>query len=156
MIMKYSIAAAFALFASSSLGAQGTPVATDLSYAEPIAGAWSYAATATGSEATFANAGAQPQLTLRCTRATRRITIAKAASTAAPFLWVWTSSQSRNLPAAYDAASARVSADLQAFDPLLDAMAASRGRIGFSTSGLAALVVPPWGDVGRVIEDCRV
>jgi hypothetical protein len=148
--------AALALFASSSVAAQGTPVPTDLSYAQPIAGDWTYAATATGSEATFANAGAQPQLTIRCTRATRRITIAKPTSTAAPLLWVWTSSQTRNLPASYDAAAARVSAELAAYDPLLDAMAASRGRIGFSTSGVAALVVPPWGDVGRVIEDCRV
>jgi hypothetical protein len=148
--------AALALFASSSLAAQGTPVPTDLSYAQPIAGDWTYAATAGGSEATFANAGAQPQLTIRCTRATRRITVLKPTSTAAPLLWVWTSSQTRNLPASYDAAAARVSAELAAFDPLLDAMAASRGRIGFSTSGVAALVVPPWADVGRVIEDCRV
>jgi hypothetical protein len=150
------IAAALALLASSSLAAQGAPVATDLSYAQPIAGTWTYAASAGGSEATFANASAQPQLTIRCTRSVRQITISKAASAAAPFLWVWTSSQSRNLPASYDAASARVGAQLAAFDPLLDAMAASRGRIGFATSGLAALVVPPWGEVGRVIEDCRV
>jgi len=154
--MQYRIIAALALFASSSLGAQGTPVPTDLSYAQPIAGSWSYAATAGGSEATFADANARPQLTIRCTRAVRRISILKPTAAAAPFLWVWTSSQSRNVPASYDAASARVSADLAAFDPLLDAIAASRGRIGFSTSGLAALVVPPWGDVGRVIEDCRV
>ena len=148
--------AALALFASSSLAAVGAPVPTDLSYAQPIAGDWTYAATATGSEATFASAGAVPQLTIRCIRATRRITIVKPTSTAAPFLWIWTSSQTRNLPAGYDAASARLSAELAAYDPLLDAMAASRGRIGFSTSGVAALVVPPWGDVGRVIEDCRV
>jgi hypothetical protein len=49
-----------------------------------------------------------------------------------------------------------VSAELGAYDPLLDAIASSRGRIGISTSGLAALVVPPWSEVGRVIEDCRV
>ena len=150
------IAAALALLASSSLAAQGAPVATDLSYAQAIAGTWTYAASAGGSEATFYDAGARPQLTIQCTRATRRVALLKPTPAAAPFLWVWTSSQSRNLPASYDAASARVGAELQAFDPLLDAMAASRGRIGFSTSGLAALVVPPWGEVGRVIEDCRV
>jgi hypothetical protein len=80
----------------------------------------------------------------------------KAAPAASPSLWVWTSSQRRSLPATYDASAARVSADLQAMDPLLDAMASSRGRIGFSTSGVAALVVPPWADVARVVEDCRV
>jgi hypothetical protein len=148
--------AALALFASPSLAAQGAPVATDLSYVQPMVGSWTYAATPKGSEATFADANARPQLTIRCTRAVRRVAIIKPTSTAAPFLWVWTSSQSKNLPATFDAASARVSAELAAFDPMLDAMAGSRGRIGFSTSGLAALVVPPWGDVGRVIEDCRV
>jgi hypothetical protein len=80
----------------------------------------------------------------------------KSAPSASPSLWIWTSSQKQSLPATFDAASSRVSADLQAFDPFLDAVASSRGRIGFSSSGLAALVVPPWPEVGRVIEDCRV
>jgi hypothetical protein len=46
--------------------------------------------------------------------------------------------------------------ELGAYDPLLDAIVSSRGRVGFSTSGLEALVVPPWADIARVIEDCRV
>ena len=136
--------------------AQGMPVQSNLEYAATIAGDWTYSATADGSEATFANGSAQPQLTIRCTRSNRRIAIVKSAPSASPTLWVWTSSQSRSLPAAFDAASGRVSAELGAYDPFLDAIAASRGRIGFSTSGLEALVVPPWADVGRVIEDCRV
>jgi hypothetical protein len=154
--MHYRILALAALLVPSSLFAQGKPIATDLSYDKPIPGTWTYAATATGSEATFIDANSRPQLVIRCTRAVRHVTILKPTSVAAPFLWIWTSSQSKNVPVSYDAATARVSAELAAFDPLLDAMAASRGRIGFSTSGLAALVVPPWGDVGRVIEDCRV
>ena len=135
---------------------QGTPVQSNLKYAATIAGDWTYSATADGSEATFVNASSQPQLTMRCTRSDRRITIFKNAPSASPTLWVWTSSQSKSLPATFDAASGRVSAALGAYDPFLDAIAASRGRIGFSTSGLEALVLPPWADVGRVIEDCRV
>jgi hypothetical protein len=154
--MRIEIAAALALVASSSLRAQGTPVATDLTYVMPIAGSWSYAATNDGSEAAFSNASGQPQMWIRCTRSTRRVALIKAAAAASPTLWVWTSSKTQSLPATWDAASSRVSADLGAYDPLFDAIASSRGRIGFSTSGLAALVVPPWADVGRVIEDCRV
>jgi hypothetical protein len=154
--MKVLIAAALALTAGSSLHAQGTPAPTDLSYAMPIAGSWAYATTGDGSEATFSNASGQPQLWIRCTRSVRRVSLIKAAPSASPLLWVWTSSKTQSLPATYDASSARVSADLGAYDPLFDAIASSRGRIGFSTSGLAALVVPPWADVGRVIEDCRV
>ncbi|HET8832091.1 MAG TPA: hypothetical protein VFN86_08460 [Casimicrobiaceae bacterium] len=154
--MKVAIAAALALTASPSLAAQAVPANTNLTYDVPIVGNWSYATTATGSEATFTDSASRPQLTIRCTRATRRIAIAKAASVAAPYIWVWTSSQVKNVPATYDATTAQVVGDVAAFDPLLDAIASSRGRVGFSTSGLAALVVPPWADVGRVIEDCRV
>ena len=71
-------------------------------------------------------------------------------------MWVWTSSQQKNLPVTYDPTAGTVTAELGAYDALLDAIASSRGRIGFSTSGVAALVVPPWAEVGRVIEDCRV
>jgi hypothetical protein len=84
------------------------------------------------------------------------VTIARPASAAAPSLGIWTSSQTRNLPATFDAATGKLSAALTAYDPLLDAMASSRGRIGFSVAGSAPLVVPPWQEVARVIEDCRV
>ena len=156
--MAFAIAAALALAvqASSAPASAGTPVESNLEYASPIAGNWTYATTATGSEATFANESNAPQLTIRCTRSTRRVALLKAASSPSPTMWVWTSSEKKTLPATFDAAAGLVSADLAAFDPLLDAIASSRGRIGFSTSGVAALVVPPWSEVGRVIEDCRV
>jgi hypothetical protein len=149
--MPFTIAAALALTGAP----QGTPVESNLEYSMPIAGDWTYVPTSDGSEATFTNSGGQPQLTIRCTHSTRRVSFLKPGA-ASPAMWIWTSSQSKSLPATYDTASARVVAELGAYDPLLDAIAASRGRIGFSTSGLAALVVPPWADVGRVIEDCRV
>ena len=154
-MMPFLIAAAVALAADATPNVAGAPVASNLEYAMPIAGSWSYAPTTAGSEASFATSSGQPQLTIQCTRATRRIALIKPGA-ASPSMWVWTSSQKKSLPATYDAAAARVRAELPAFDPLLDAIASSRGRIGFSTSGLSVLVVPPWADVGRVIEDCRV
>jgi hypothetical protein len=153
--MIIPIAAALALTADATPNVAGAPVASNLEYVMPIEGSWAYSGTADGSEATYDNLSGQPQLTIRCTRSTRRVSLLKP-GTASPALWVWTSSQSRSLPATYDATAARVVAELGAYDPLLDAIASSRGRIGFSTSGLAALVVPPWANVGRVIEDCRV
>ena len=154
--MALAIAAALALTTAAAPASEGTPVESNLEYAQPIAGDWTYALTSDGSEATFANAAKLPQLTIRCIRSTRRLSILKPASSPSPSLWVWTSSRKQSLPATYDAAAGRVVAELAAYDPLLDAMASSRGRIGFSTSGLAALVVPPWAEVARVIEDCRV
>jgi len=44
---------------------------------------------------------------------------------------------------------------LPARDPLLDAMAFSRGRFAVEVSGLPTLYVPSWPEVSRVIEDCR-
>jgi hypothetical protein len=155
-MMRLSIAAALALTAAPSLPAQTASAIADLSTATPIGGHWSWAQTADGSEATFTDAYSRAQPTLHCTRATRRVSIAKAASAAAPFLSVWTSSQTRNLPAGFNPATGKLSAELAAFDPLLDAIAASRGRIGVSVSGSAPLVVPPWAEIARAVEDCRV
>jgi hypothetical protein len=44
---------------------------------------------------------------------------------------------------------------LSARDPLLDAMAFSRGHFAVEVAGLAPLYVPSWPEVSRVIEDCR-
>jgi hypothetical protein len=154
--MRLSIAAALALATTSSLTAQTAPAIPDLSTATPTGGNWSWAQTADGSEAIFTDAYSRVQLTVHCTRVTRRVSIAKAASAAAPFLGVWTSSLSRNLPASFNPATGKLTAELAAFDPLLDAIAASRGRIGVSVSGAAPLVVPPWAEIGRAVEDCRV
>jgi hypothetical protein len=154
--MRFAIVAAFALTAASSLNAQTAASSPDLSTATPITGTWIYSSAQAGSEASFLNASALPQLTIRCTLATRRITIAKAASAAAPLITLWTSTQTRSLPVSFNPITQRLSADLAANDPLLDAIAFSRGRFGASVSGATALVVPAWAEPARVVEDCRV
>ena len=40
-------------------------------------------------------------------------------------------------------------------DPVLDAMAYSRGRFVIEVAGLPTLYLPAWPEVARVIEDCR-
>jgi len=50
---------------------------------------------------------------------------------------------------------AALAVSLAARDPLLDAMAFSRGRFAVETAGLPTLYVPSWTEVSRVIEDCR-
>jgi hypothetical protein len=152
--MKLPILAALALTAASSLRAQ-TPI-PDLATATTLPGSWSYAAVAGGSEAVYADASGNPQIWLRCTRAIRRVSIARPASGAAPFIGVWTSAQARNVPASFNPATGRLTIELAAFDPLLDALAMSRGRAGFVVGTQPPLVVPPWAEAARVIEDCRV
>jgi hypothetical protein len=151
--VRVSIAAALALIAPASLQAQAA--AADLGIATPIAGSWIYSANATGSEASFLNASALPQLTIRCTRSTRRMIIAKPATGAAAMMTVWTSSAVRAVPASFDPLTQRISVEMVSNDPLLDSLAFSRGRIGISVAGAPSLVVPAWPEVARVIEDCR-
>jgi hypothetical protein len=153
--MKISIAAAFPLLAASSLSAQTAPAVPDLATATPIAGNWSYSATGGGSEATFANAGGFPQVIVHCSRATRRVSIAKPATSAADSIDVWTSSQTRKLPASFNPGTGRLTVELDATDALLDALSNSRGRLGFTVSQQPPLVVPAWAEVARVVEDCR-
>ena len=103
-------------------------------------GQWSYAATATGSEARFGS-----QLLLVCDKRTRTVTLSRPGTPAAA-LTVVTDMQSRNLPP---------NGILSAYDPLLDAMAFSRGRFLISGSGAAAIAIPSWPEAARAIEDCR-
>jgi hypothetical protein len=152
--MRLTIAAALALAVPAQIVAQ-TAIA-DLSTATAFVGNWTYVSTADGSEARFADVSGNPQLWVHCTRATRRVTIAKPATAAAPFLNVWTSSLTRSVAASYNPATARLTIDLGAYDSLFDAIASSRGRVGFSVGTQPALVVPPWAEAARVGEDCRV
>ena len=44
---------------------------------------------------------------------------------------------------------------LNARDPILDAMALSKGRFALEVQGERTLYLPAWAEVSRVIEDCR-
>jgi hypothetical protein len=147
--MTRTFAAAVALAAASPLAGQ------DLSTIQPVAGNWVYAPTTAGTEARFQDAAGNPQLWIQCTRATRGISIARAATGAAPFLTVWTSSLTRQAPASFNPTTNRLTTSLATFDPLLDAIVSSRGRVGYTIGAQPALVVPPWPEPARVIEDCR-
>jgi hypothetical protein len=117
-------------------------------------GSWSYAATATGSQALFTDAAGTQQLALRCLRASRTITISmRSIPTSA--MTVLATDASRSLPATYDQASSTATAQLPPRDNLLDALAFSRGRFSVAVVGLSPLVVPAWPEPARAIEDCR-
>jgi len=150
--MQFRMVAAFALIASSSLSAEAIP---DLGTSVPIAGSWTYSATSDGSEASFANASGVPQVIVRCARAARQVSIAKAATGAAPFVHVWTSSLTKSVASNFNPATGRLTIDLSATDPLLDALANSRGRFGIIVGTEPPLVIPAWAEAARVIEDCR-
>jgi hypothetical protein len=109
------------------------------------AGNWSYRAIPGGSEASFGNPGGT-QLTLRCTLASRTVQLLRTGAVPGTGVVVRTTSLERTLPA---------SATLGARDPLLDAIAYTRGRWSVEAPGLARLILPSWPEPARSIEDCR-
>ena len=149
--MRSTIVALAALASASSVSAQALDFGTT-----PVApGSWSYTATPTGSTAAFMDSSGTARLSLQCTRSARLVTITRVSAVPSTAITVWASSMQRTLAARYDPKTLRLSADVPARDPLLDAMAFSRGRIGIVVAGTASLVVPAWPETARVIEDCR-
>jgi hypothetical protein len=120
--------------------AQVTPIGFESGKLLPLTpGQWSYSATATGSEARY---GAY--FSMRCDRATRTVTVSRPGAAPA-ILTIATDMANRNLPAG---------GRLLANDPVLDAIAFSRGRFIVSGGG-ATLAIPSWPEAARSIEDCR-
>ncbi len=125
---------------AAAASAQVGPISFDAGKALPLAlGAWSHVPTATGSEARF---GAL--FTLACDRAARTVTLLRGGAPGS--LTIVTSSLTRAVP---------VGGRLLANDPLLDAIAFSRGRFLVGSGGANVLAIPAWPEAARSIEDCR-
>lgn len=107
----------------------------------PIAsGQWTYAVSQAGSEARYGS-----HLLLSCNRASRTVTVSRP-GTPVGTLTVVTDMLTRALPP-----GGRLSAN----DPLLDALAFSRGRFLVVGGTGQAVAVPSWPEAARAIEDCR-
>jgi hypothetical protein len=121
--------------------AQVAPVTFEFGKSVPLAaGQWSYVATATGGEARY---GAH--VSLLCDKPTRTMTITRPGAPLVA-LTILTDMQTRTIPP---------NGRLSAYDPLLDAMAFSRGRFLISGGSGAVVAVPSWPEAARAIEDCR-
>lgn len=151
-IVRIAGAALAALFAASASIAQTSTFGIES--LTPAAGGWSYRSFPGGSEATFADAGGA-QLALRCNRVSQTVSIMRSGVPAATAtLSVWTTSLSRSVPARFGATGV-LTADVAGTDPLLDAIALSRGKFATSALGAPMTAYPAWGELSRVIEDCR-
>lgn len=119
-----------------------SPVPTFASWMDAPAtpGDWTYAA----GTATFGPSG-QPRLSMTCAGGAVRISLA---NSSADLLTFRTETITRAVSAGGGTAS------LAARDPLLDAIAFSKGRFAVE-GGSQTLYVPAWPEISRVIEDCR-
>ena len=155
MLRKF-VAALIALAPVTAVTAQTVATAPDFNTARFAPGSWGYQSTAGGSMARFVDTTGTARLVLECTRATRRVSVSLTSTAPAASLSLWTSIASRNLPARFEANAMRVTAELPAYDALLDAIAFSRGRIAVTMPGGVPLVVPAWPEAARTVEDCRI
>ena len=100
-----------------------------------------------------------PRLVIACDLDTREIGIVRTTSVARQgevAMRISTETTSRPMMAmAASGSPARVFTTLDPRDPLLDAMAITRGRFAVEVEGEPGLYVPAWAEVTRVIEDCR-
>lgn len=118
-------------------------------------GTWVYRTDARGSLALFGSAEADAVLTLRCDKARARVYLSVAGNSAGS-LTVRTSSTLKTFAAAQSSsAPPYVATEIVPTDPLLDAMVFSRGRFAIELAGARAMAVPNWGEVARIVEDCR-
>jgi len=128
---------------AAPLAAQEAPALFDSTRTVPLSpGQWSYIPTATGSEARFGTS-----FSIRCDRAARRVTLRRTeAPVATPSaMTIGTDLSVRTLPAGGVVTNV---------DPVLDAIAYSRGRFIVSGGGMR-LILPASPEAARSIDHCR-
>lgn len=117
-------------------------------------GDWAYRKDGVGSIALFGPPGGDALLTLRCDRTRGAMYLSVHGPGDAATIRTTTLTRSILLrPTGGDAGY--VASQVVPSDAMLDAMAFSRGRFVVERAGAAPLVVPPYAELGRVIEDCR-
>lgn len=145
---------------SPSIGSVSTPVspapvAAEWRYLPATPGNWTYRVEAAGAVAMFGTGPTDTRLTLRCDRASRRISLARAGAGQGAII-VRTSYGATSWPASPSTGAApQIVAFRAASDTVLDQIAYSRGKFAVEVAGSNPLIVPAWAEVSRVIEDCR-
>ncbi|WP_250893560.1 hypothetical protein [Croceibacterium selenioxidans] len=112
-------------------------------------GDWTYR----NGTALFSDPAGGALLALRCDRAAGAVELVRAGQVTATEIIVRAETLERGLSAR--TAAAGVAAQIPSRDPLLDAMAFSKGRFAVEVIGLPTLYAPAYPEVTRVIEDCR-
>ena len=123
-------------------------------------GDWTYTSQGADGSAQYVDASGAPVFSIVCVKADRRVALIRNhAGSATPAMTIRTETTDRTLAtgalAPDSAGRSRIGVYLGASDPLLDAMAITRGRFAVETPGLSTLYLPPWAEVTRVIEQCR-
>lgn len=122
-------------------------------------GTWTYRSNGDVTRALFGTTESGAQFTMACEKGSRQIRVWRAgspASAADTGMTIATTSATRTVPAAIQAGQIpQLVASLSPNDSLIDAIVFSRGHFAVGVTGLPLLVMPSWGEVARVAQDCR-
>jgi hypothetical protein len=119
-------------------------------------GTWTYVDEPSESLAMFGDRPDAPVFIIRC--AGGQIALARTVRPSrarARLMSITTETASRQLEATPVDERPLAAAMLAPRDPLLDAMAITKGRFAVGVEGEPTLYLPAWAEVTRVIEDCR-
>jgi hypothetical protein len=95
-------------------------------------------------------------VTLRCDVLRDRVYLTRKSTQAASNLTLRSSARLKSFAAVTTGGSLPyIAAEILPDDPILDALAYSRGRIALETDGELPLALPVWSEIGRIIDDCR-
>lgn len=130
-----------------------SPPVADWRDAPLTPGTWRYTRGKDGSIAAYGTDPAAPVLVAQCAVAGRELSFYRPGETQAGGPATLTTSYgAQAVPTG--GIMGGIGWRMQARDPALDRIAFSRGR--FMVEGIGSrLILPVWGEIGRVIEDCR-
>jgi hypothetical protein len=120
-------------------------------------GDWTWGIVAGRSTASYGRPGMVPLVTLACDKGDGEVWISRV-GTGTGHVPAALSTTTGTRPLVSDpelSSEGRITIAVRATDPVLDAIAFSRGRFAFDLAGNQPLYLPSWPEVGRVIEDCR-
>ncbi|WP_375291866.1 hypothetical protein [Qipengyuania sp.] len=133
------------------------PVYSNWMDAPRTAGDWYYLPAPGGGTAVFGPSQGDGRFTLRCIAPQKIVVLSRMGQArSATTMTIRTETVTRSLAASPTAGQPpAIEARLPAADPLLDAIALSKGRFAVEIAGQPSLYLPSWAEVTRVIEDCR-
>lgn len=119
-------------------------------------GTWEYVDEPSESLGLFGIPDPVHPFVIRCDKQTKRIGLARRTKREGPLTMVLTAeTTSREFVARKVEGSGLVAVDLDPRDPVLDALAITKGRFVVALEGERTLYIPAWTEFSRVIEDCR-
>lgn len=131
------------------------PVYENFLDAPQTPGDWQYRTGTANTMAVFVEADGRESFAMVCSGGELTLSRAGQAGSAVPMrIRTETAQQLFNAEPASNGASV-LNVQMRSRNPILDAIALSRGRFAVETAGLRTLYLPAWAEVTRVIEDCR-